>query len=208
MATPPKKPLSVRRHAFVLEYLKDGKPKEAAIRAGYLASSAAQQASALLKMPEVAEEIARRREKVADRVELNVANTLEELRRIMLSDPADLFDSEGRLKGIHEIPKDTRHAIASFEVEEKFSGEGADRKVVGRLVKVKLWPKTAAIENSMKHLDLLAATKVDISGTILHQVQNMASGERVARAAALLQRTLDLKPSVVTVTLGPATPGK
>lgn len=204
MATPPKKQLSIRRHAFVLEYLKDGKPREAAIRAGYLESSAAQQASALLKMPEIAEEIAKRRGKIADRVELNVANTLEELRRLMLSDPADLFDEAGQLKSIHQIPKDTRHAIASFEVEEKFSGEGADRKVVGRLVKVKLWPKTSAIENAMKHLDLLAATKVDISGTILHQVQNMASGERIARAQALLQRTLELKPAVVSVTLGPA----
>jgi hypothetical protein len=74
-------------------------------------------------------------------------------------DVADLFDAEGYLKPLKDIPEDARRAIAGLEVEEIWGdaddGEGAKgRVVVGRTKKLKLASKVEALKLLGQHLKL------------------------------------------------------
>ncbi|MBK9351395.1 MAG: terminase small subunit [Sulfuritalea sp.] len=73
---------------------------------------------------------------------------IEELARIGLFDPGELFAEDGSLLPIKNMPPEVRAAIASIEVEEI----DADGKVIGRVKKVKLWDKNSAADKLLRHL--------------------------------------------------------
>jgi hypothetical protein len=59
----------------------------------------------------------------------------EEICRIAFCDPADLFDQDGRLRQIKDLPPHVRAAVASVET------------VRGGGIKVKLWNKNNALDS-------------------------------------------------------------
>jgi phage terminase small subunit len=74
--------MTPKRKAFVTEYVKDKNGAQAAIRAGYSPKTARAIASELLTIPDVAQEIAKRQERAAEKAEFTVAAHLAKLEEL------------------------------------------------------------------------------------------------------------------------------
>jgi len=138
--------LNDRQFLFVKEYLIDLNATQAAIRAGYSDKTAYSQGQRLLKNVEIQEEIQKEREKAAIRTNITIDRCLQEYARLAFLDVKQVFDDDGNLKKIQDMPEDARRAIAGLEVS---TGENKD---ISTLSKVKLSDKKAALDSIMKHL--------------------------------------------------------
>ncbi len=92
--------------------------------------------------PKVAQRIAELKAKIADKSVLNAVEIIDELRKLAHSDIRSIMHPDGKVKLPHELDAATARSVASFEIDE-----------FGR-VKYKFWPKTAALDQAMKHLGL------------------------------------------------------
>ncbi len=72
------------------------------------------------------------------------------------------FFTGDNLKPISEWTEDMGRAVSSIEFEAIWEGQGKDRKVVGELAKIKLWPKTEAVDKLAKLLGAYTAKKHDV----------------------------------------------
>lgn len=152
-----------KRARFVAEYLKDLNATQAAIRAGYSANSARQQASDLLANPDIADAVAEGKARQLAKAELTAVRVLEELRRLSFSDVRRLFDDDGNLKALHTLTDDESACIASVEIVKKnlAAGDGQTDTVH----KLKVWDKTRSLEMLAKHFGLLI-DKMEHSGEV------------------------------------------
>lgn len=137
--------LTRKQAKFVREYLVDLNATQAAIRSGYSKRAAGVQGSVLLKNPNVASVIDRKREKSIESTELTRERILLEYKRIALLDPADLHDSGGDLLAVHQMPEDARRAVSSLEHVKTAKGRT-------KLTKVKLADKGRALDSLTKLL--------------------------------------------------------
>lgn len=154
------KPLPPRRRMFVLEYLKDQNATNAAIRAGYSASSATQTASELMTFPEVRDAIATGLQRLALKVETKAEDVLRALKELSEYDPADAYGEDGKLLDIHEMPPEVRKALVAIETEELY-GIGMDesgepiKMPIGKVRKAKFVSREKALEMLAKFHKLL-----------------------------------------------------
>jgi phage terminase small subunit len=154
--------LTVKNKLFAKEYIIDLNATNAAIRAGFSEKTAYSIGHDLLKKPEVYHEIGRLMAKREKRLESTADEALLEIRRMAFYDPGDMFNPDGTLKPIDEIPVNVRRAITGLEVLEVKEGRGAKRKTVGILKKVR-FDKKGAVEMFAKHHRLLT-DKIEHSG--------------------------------------------
>jgi phage terminase small subunit len=143
--------LTPKQERFVQEYLIDLNATAAYKRAGYEAKGHAAEANAarLLRNAEVAAEIARRSKKTAQKYELTKELVIRSIVQELTFDPANLYDADGNLRKITELPEDVRMALTSVEFEQHGSPEAP---VFVR--KVKWAQRQGAREQAMKHLGL------------------------------------------------------
>ncbi|SRR6266851_6833424 len=154
-----KRELNPRQLAFVNEYIVDRNGAAAAQRAGY--AFPAVTASKLLKKANVKAEIDRRISRVISRVEqkadISAERVLKEYARIAFLNPQDLYDAQGRLLNIKEMPEDAARAIAGLEEEVIYGSNGEGGKLdIGRLKKIRLNGKIPALEGLARHLGMFA----------------------------------------------------
>ncbi len=90
-----------------------------------------------------------------DRGEWGREAFLAEIRRVGLVNVREAFNADGSLKPVTEIPDDIMRCVASIEVDELFSGAGAERMQIGVTKKIKLESKLKALELAMKNAGLL-----------------------------------------------------
>lgn len=126
---------------------------EAAKRAGYSNFMASQAKHWLDPMrKEYRERFAKafeaRQQSIASATGLHVYDLVHELRSVVFTDPLDLYERDGSIRDLHDIPKSARMAIAEIDrsVTTTESGDRIER------VKIKLRDKDGAIEKLMKHL--------------------------------------------------------
>jgi phage terminase small subunit len=100
-------------------------------------------ASRLLKNSKVAARIAELKVPAILAAGLSTERTLREIARVAYADPRRLFRADGTPIPISELDDDTAAMISAIEVD-------AD----GRLTRIRLWDKNAALEKAMKHLGL------------------------------------------------------
>jgi phage terminase small subunit len=145
--------MTAKQTRFVAEYLIDLNATQAAIRAGYSANTAEQQAYENLRRPEIAQTVAVGKATQLEQAHLSAARVLEEYRRDGFSDIGALLDEAGRPKPLKDLPPDVRAAIASVKVTKKnlTVGDGVTEDVV----ELKLWDKTRALNDLEKHFALL-----------------------------------------------------
>jgi phage terminase small subunit len=155
--------LNPKQQRFVAEYLVDLNATQAAIRAGYSKRTARQQASDLLSKPDIAQALREAIDAQQTRLEVKADDVLRELIRIGLADLGQAYNEKGNLRPIHDIPEDTRRALAGVKVFEEFEGTGADRVKVGEVREVKFWDKPRALELLGKHLGIFTE-KIQHSG--------------------------------------------
>ena len=95
------------------------------------------------------------RAKAAGKAEVSVERVLKEYARIAFLNPQDLYDANGRLLNIKEMPEDAARAIAGLEEEVIYGSNGEGRKVdIGRLKKIRLTGKIPALEGLARHLGM------------------------------------------------------
>lgn len=143
----PAKPFQVKpqHEVFAAEFCKDQCGKDAAIRAGYSARNAEQQASRLLARPEIRSLVDAGMARIRQQVEVDTGVTLQQVVRelgcMALYDPADIGSQPVNCpKDIEKLPEHVRRAIVGWSWDKH-----------GNFV-LKLAPKAPAADMLMKHL--------------------------------------------------------
>jgi hypothetical protein len=77
---------------------------------------------------------------------VSATRVLEELARMALADSAQVFNEDGTLKPLKDIPEELRRSLSVVETTQV----GKDGDV--RLTKVRFWDKPKGLELLMKHL--------------------------------------------------------
>lgn len=144
--------LTPKREKFVEEYLVDLNGTQAAIRAGYSANTANEQAARLLANASVSAAIAERRAALSKAVEVTQERIVAEYARMAFYDPASIAgQSMTGPQDIPNLPEEVRRAIV---------GWGWDK--AGNFT-LKLADKNAALTNLGRHLGMFT-DKVEHSG--------------------------------------------
>lgn len=147
--------LTPKQARFVKEYLVDLNAKQAAIRAGYTVKTAESQGSRLLAYAKVSKAVQEAQAKRLNKLEITAERVLAELARIGFSDPRELFDADGQMKPIQDLPDDTARCIASVEVTRETTRRNGDKTETETVTKIKHWDKNRALELLAKNLGLL-----------------------------------------------------
>ncbi|HEY5209910.1 MAG TPA: terminase small subunit [Stellaceae bacterium] len=137
-------PMNPKQRSFAREYRIDGNGRQAAIRAGYSANTAALAAQRLLKRADVQAELKRLDRLRAGRMRLSNQRLVKELVRIAFSDIRNYSEwgPDGvTLRPYAQLSDDDAAAIA--EVTQYASGKGA---------KLRLHDKRGALEVLARHL--------------------------------------------------------
>lgn len=172
--------LNPKQRRFVAEYLIDLNATQAAIRAGYSSHTAASQGERLLRHAEIEQAVKNGKARQLDRAELSALRVLEELRRLAFFDIAQIFDANGDLLPIHEIPEEARAAIAGIEVVRANLNPSDGKRDDDFLHKVKLTSKDRALEILARHFGLLIerveVTVTPIESRLIAARKRLASG--------------------------------
>lgn len=148
--------LTQLQRLFVNEYVKDSNGTKACIRAGYSESTAAQQATRLLRNVQIKAIIEQLQSDMVKKVQedtgITLERTLNEIARIAFFDPRRLFQADGSPVSIQELDDETAAVIAGLDVLEEFEGQGKERQFIGNTKKFKLADKKGALDMLMKHL--------------------------------------------------------
>ncbi len=139
------KKLRDKQKRFCEEYLIDLNGTQAAIRAGYSKKSANRIASENLSKPDIQNYISELQKDIQERNKITVDECVSILANIARFDIAEIYDEDGQLKPIREVPKNIRQAIGSIETEQTLNGDGEVKKV-------KTLNKEGAIDKLMKYL--------------------------------------------------------
>lgn len=171
--------MTPKQEAFINEYLIDKNATQAAIRAGYSARSAMQIGEQNLRKHEIAKEIESRMAIAAEKAGLSAELVFASLARELRFDPADLYNKDGSLKSIHDIPEDARKCLVGVE-SVQIGGEDSPATVH----KLKWVNPAQAREQAMKHLGLYEkdnAQKTDPVRDLIMAIQGNSIGPKRLR---------------------------
>jgi len=176
--------LTAKQQRFVIEYLVDLNATQAAIRAGYAAKGAKDQAYQLMQRPEIAAAIKEAMEARNQRTKVDADYVLSRLTEIDQMDLLDILDDDMSIKPLSKWPKVWRQSLSGFDIAEMFEGAGKERDLVGLMKKIK-WPdKVKNLELLGKHVDVNAFREnVNHSGSV--NLTNMTDEELERQIAQL-----------------------
>ena len=141
--------MTPKQSLFVQEYLVDANATQAAVRAGYSKRTARSIGEENLTKPDIAAAIEDAMLERAARTGVTADRVIQELANLAFFDPADIYDANGALKSINDIPPAARSAIAGLEIAEIRDSDGVP---VGRAVKLRLTDRLGALDKLMRHL--------------------------------------------------------
>lgn len=149
--------LTPNEERFVREMIQDpSDAPAAAARAGYAQMSASAMAHVLMKRYDIVEAIDAGRAivqaRIAERTGMRLADVVALIAQLATYDMADLYDDNGNLKPLSEIPAHARLAIESIDSEEVFEGRGHDRQQVATVKKVRMAKRGESLDKLMRHL--------------------------------------------------------
>lgn len=170
--------LTDQQRRFCFEYVIDYNGKQAAIRAGYSETSAAELAYQLIHKTSCKAFIDELIKAQNEQLQISRADILRELLIIGKTDISKAYDSKGNLLPIDAIPEEIRRAIAGIKVFEEFEGYGKDRVKVGETRELKLWDKPRALELLGRHLKLWTDKTVTNNFTIEQLVMGSMEEEK------------------------------
>jgi len=124
-----------------------------------------------------------RRQRLRRNSQIKEQHLLDELACIAFFDPADLFDEDGRLRTIHEVPQAARKAIAQLDVFTEYEGRGSNRVAIGTTTRVKFVDKKGAIDSLARILGLFQQDKIDTDGVakLMALVADSRGGSTIGR---------------------------
>ncbi len=117
---------------------------DAAIQAGYAEGSAKVTASKLLKRPEVQEYLDELAGKQQEKTVIEADSILKRLDYVGDVDPADIYDANGNLRHVKDMPMSVRKSIKSIKVRRVTTRNNDDEKVEEEHITVEFWNKNEA----------------------------------------------------------------
>lgn len=173
--------LTAKQQRFVIEYLVDLNATQAAIRAGYAAKGAKDQAYQLMQRPEIAAAIKEAMEARNQRTKVDADYVLNRLTEIDQMDLLDILDDDMSIKPLSKWPKVWRQSLSGFDIAEMFEGAGKERDLVGLMKKIK-WPdKVKNLELLGKHVNVNAFREqvaVDVTLTLSQRMAKARERKR------------------------------
>lgn len=161
--------LTPKQALFVVEYLKDLNAEQAALRAGYSATTARR--GAILSDPRVQRAVEEGAKARADRTQINADWVLRRLAAMADADMSDLYGPGGELLPADQWPEVWRRGLVA-------GVESAEGEAGATLRKVKLADRLKVLELIGRHVGVGAwRDKVDVNVT-------STLAERLARARA------------------------
>ena len=145
--------LTPKQSRFVQLYLEPGQKgylnaTQAAIGAGYSEKTARSQGERLLTNVDIGCAIATAQAATANNAGITKDRWLKEQACIAFLDPKDLYEDDGSVKLLKDMPEDARRALAEFTVTEIFDNADGDQKqALGLLKKIKTHPKPTALRD-------------------------------------------------------------
>lgn len=106
----------------------------------------------LFKEDKITVRIEELQKEIRERNKVKIDDVLGKLADMINFDIAEIYDDEGRLKPIKDIPKPHREMISSVKVYEDFMTIAGQREKIGETKEVKILNKLDVIEKFMKHL--------------------------------------------------------
>lgn len=157
---------------FAREYANTGIAYKAALAAGLTATWG----RALAERADIQARVAQIIEQRFSKANVTAERVIRELARIAFANVADLFDENGCLLPIHELPDEVAATITSFESEDIWNGRGENRVKV-TLRKVKQAPKMEALTVLAKHFKVIG----DVDEGVSELVSTLADRLNAAR---------------------------
>jgi phage terminase small subunit len=176
-----KKGLTQKEKLFIETYFINGfNGKQAAIKAGYAPHSAAVTASKLLTKSNVSKEVQRRLTKLNERAEAKADRVIQEIESIAHSDIKDIMErnktGELKLRDLDKIPSQLIESITPTKYGYK----------------VKLWSKTAALDQLMRYHKLYNdAANNSVEVDFIFKVKQPEKGDRAETRKAAAIKKLD-----------------
>lgn len=156
--------LNEKQKRFAAEYIIDLNGTQAAIRAGYAENSAAEQASDLLRNPNIAELIQKAMDKRAVRTQVTADRVLSELARLAFSNMEDFIDPETGSPKFKDLTRDQWASVQEITEDATGGSNDGERRLVLRR-KFKLADKGQNLERIGRHLQLFT-DKLAVSGDL------------------------------------------
>ena len=161
---------------WVIEFLVDLSIKRSARRAGVSISTAQN----WIRTPMIRQRINEQLSAKAKRTLLTADHVLADLFSIASVDIGEIFNEDGSMNMIKDIPRDVRKCIASVEVEEIWdrvpTENGENHKVkIGEVKKIRFCDKVKALEDCAKHLKLLTE-KVEVQHGVSEELSELLKG--------------------------------
>jgi phage terminase small subunit len=163
--------LTDRQKTFIDEYMIDLNGTGAARRAGY-AESCSSQAWHLLQVREIREEIDRRIAERRAQTKLTHAHIEGMLLDLATVEPLDIWDEQGNIRPLQDIPPHARRAIKSIKRVEK------EHFITGQMevkLEIELWDKKGAIELLGKYKKMFT-DKIELGGEVGQKVSFTING--------------------------------
>lgn len=148
-----------------------GNATQAAISAGYSKKSATQVASRLLTYANVQTLITELNDTLKERAIVTKEEIAAELQKIGFSDIRQIFDADGNLLPIHEIPDSAAASLAGVDVDQLWGATPEGRAPIGETKKVKMWDKLKALAQLTDLYGYNAPTKVAATNAAGEDVQ-------------------------------------
>ncbi len=170
--------LTPRQKLFAMEYIRHKfNGSAAAIASGYSDKNANVSAVQVLANINVQRYIEALKQDISTVIGISAFDIAKEYAKIGFSDIRNIFDENGALINVKDIPQDAAANISSIEVFEKIDGEG--NVVVGNTKKIRFYDKVSALDKLARMIGADGVTKVantDTSGvTIVEKESNPAN---------------------------------
>jgi phage terminase small subunit len=153
--------LTPKQERFCREYILDFNGSASAIRAGFSAKTAKEQAHQMLSNVKVSEFITELQKplikKLEDKFLVSKERVLELVAKIAFADMRGLYDNDGNLKKVNELSADDALLIMGIESQELNVGEAN----VGSIKKVKTYDKIRAAAEINKMMGYYEPIKQD-----------------------------------------------
>ena len=153
--------LTAKQERFCNEYLIDLNGKQAAIRAGFSAKTAMEQASRLLSNVKVSERIQELQQKRQKRTDITADKVIIELAKIAFFDIRKIFDDNGNLISPHDLEDEVACAIAS--IKTRIEKSGPDKEDWAEIKEYRANDKLRALEMLARHFGIFAKENDDPS---------------------------------------------
>ena len=160
------RPLTARQTAFVSEYLIDLNGTQAAIRAGYSPTSAAEVASEALRNSKIVDAIERGKAQRLSRVQMTQDTVLHEMSLLSHSSLEHYYvDDDGQVRPTEDAPDGAMRALQSIKKKTRIFRD-KDGNETGREydVEVRLWNKPEPLKLMGKHVGLNFSDRVEHTG--------------------------------------------